>query len=253
MSSPRGRGLRPGSVVRAMGRLVVMIAIGFSIGLLFGLVTEEPELLSGHLRGESESVPLVQAETPLEEAALEDLSAPKTSVVSAGQGDQVAELKQGQTTSAVYTRASVSTRPLIDDAQRRAAQDLPEVAAAPNLPARPGAAAIKVSTVAAATNAPASARSARSAKSSHSATSARRRWAIQVGAFSDERAAKRLASTLEDRFPVAVLPAGSEGGRWRVRVQPLRGEDQARELAEQLKRDERLPTWVTPMEGRSGS
>jgi hypothetical protein len=62
-----------------------------------------------------------------------------------------------------------------------------------------------------------------------------------------------LASTLEDRFPVAVLPAGSEGGRWRVRVQPLRGEEQARKLAEELKRDERLPTWVTPMEGRFGS
>ena len=244
MSAPRGRGLRPGGVVRAMGRLVVMIAIGFSIGLLFGLATEEPELLSGHLRGESESVPLVQVETPLEEAALEDPSAPKSSVVSAGRGDQVAELKQGKSASAVYTTPSVSTRPQLDDARTKATQDLPEVAAAPNLPARPGAAAIKVSTVAAATNAPASARSA---------TSAQRRWAIQVGAFSDERAAKRLASTLEDRFPVAVLPAGSEGGRWRVRVQPLRGEDQARELAEQLKRDERLPTWVTPMEGRSGS
>jgi len=77
-------------------------------------------------------------------------------------------------------------------------------------------------------------------------------WSIQVGAFSDEGAADRLAEGLRARYPVEVLPASGEGGRWRVRVQPIRGETRAREMAEALKRDERLPTWVTPMEDRVG-
>ena len=64
MASPRGRGLRlrPGGVVRALGRLVALVGVGFALGLTFGLVTEEPELLARHLRGESESVDLEVAQ-----------------------------------------------------------------------------------------------------------------------------------------------------------------------------------------------
>ena len=51
MAAPRGRGLRPGGIVRAVVRLVLLVAVGFGVGLVFGLVTEEPELLAGHLRG----------------------------------------------------------------------------------------------------------------------------------------------------------------------------------------------------------
>ena len=79
-----------------------------------------------------------------------------------------------------------------------------------------------------------------------------RPWAIQVGAFSERRAARRLAEALRDEYPVEVLPARREGGRWRVRVQPIESEARARSLAETLKREEILPTWVTPMEGRAG-
>ena len=78
-------------------------------------------------------------------------------------------------------------------------------------------------------------------------------WSIQIGAFSDQVAAEQLAETLRDRYPVEVLHPGGEGGRFRVRVQPIDGERLAREIAEELKRDERLPTWVTPVEGASGS
>ena len=59
MAGARGRGLRPGGVVRALARLVVLVAVGFGVGLVFGVVLEEPELLAAHLVGESESVELV--------------------------------------------------------------------------------------------------------------------------------------------------------------------------------------------------
>jgi cell division protein FtsN len=80
-----------------------------------------------------------------------------------------------------------------------------------------------------------------------------RGWAIQVGAFADEAAAERLAAGLRDRYPVAVLPASGPGGRWRVRVQPIANEAEARSAADRLKRQDSLPTWVTRMEAGSGS
>ena len=62
MAASRGRGLRPGGVVRTLGRLCLLIGFGFAAGLLIGVLSEEPELLAGHLRGEGESVVLVQTE-----------------------------------------------------------------------------------------------------------------------------------------------------------------------------------------------
>ncbi|MGY8736313.1 MAG: SPOR domain-containing protein, partial [bacterium] len=85
------------------------------------------------------------------------------------------------------------------------------------------------------------------------ATRGDRRWSIQVGAFSEEASASRLAEGLRARYPVAILPGRKDGERWRVRIQPIEDEDRARAMADRLKRDEHLPTWVTPMEGRAGS
>lgn len=78
-----------------------------------------------------------------------------------------------------------------------------------------------------------------------------RLWTIQVGAFSDEEAAARLVVGLGAKgYPTRLLPSSDGSRRWRVRVQPIRGEAKAREIAGRLKRVERLPTWVLPMEGR---
>ena len=200
MAAPRGRGLRPGGVVRAMWRLLVLVAIGFSVGLLFGVVTEEPELLAGHLRGESQSVAL-------------DVT-PDRSV-----------LETRQTVSADELPAVASPRSV--------PQASPSVAVAPAVGSAGRATAVSDSVM--------------------QVTRAPSGWSIQVGAFSQQAAATRLAEGLRARYPVEVLPASGKAGRWRVRVQPIRSEARARQMAERLKRDERLPTWVTPMEGRSGS
>ena len=74
--------------------------------------------------------------------------------------------------------------------------------------------------------------------------SSARTWAIQVGAFSEEATARRLHRTLQDKdYPVAVVESTESSRGWRVRVQPIRGEDEARAVASRLKREERLPTW----------
>ncbi|MEM9177474.1 MAG: SPOR domain-containing protein [Myxococcota bacterium] len=226
--------------MRALGRLVLLVAIGFGVGLVFGLVTEEPELLARHLRGESEPVALREA--------------PGTA----------SSLPGGEADPAVYASAANGARPLIDDAERERTEGLPRVAA----PARPAskppgspppvAGSAQPPTRRASASPPAGTRVAAQATVPPSAraqavrsASEARPWAIQVGAFSEQGAAKRLADSLSGGYPVEVLPAKREGGRWRVRVQPIEGEGLARETADRLKREEGLPTWVTPMEGRS--
>ena len=59
MAGGRGRGaLGPGGLAGALVRLAFLVVTGFSVGLVFGLVTGEPELLARHLKGESEAVAL---------------------------------------------------------------------------------------------------------------------------------------------------------------------------------------------------
>lgn len=196
MAASRGRGFRPGGVVRTLGRLFLLIGFGFVAGLLIGVLSEEPELLAGHLRGESESVVLAATEvagTPAERASSEP-------AVEHAQVERkaVMEIRHEE----------------IPDAS------LPVVAA----------------------------RAAERPTDSKQGDL----WAIQVGAFADEASAMRLADELGAKgYPTELLAAGGDSPRWRVRVQPLRGEEKAKKLAIRLKRVEQLPTWVLPVEGRA--
>jgi cell division protein FtsN len=206
MSSGAGRGLRPGGVIRALGRLSLMIVFGFGAGLLIGVLSEEPELLAGHLRGESKAVQL----------------APESS--GATKSEREVALRNDEPGPTGEARENSPSK-----------QRLPSVAAP---------AAMR------ATEAPAGAPGLRAAPVSRMDRS--RPWAIQVGAFSDERAAQKLSQALDAKgYTTQILTAGSTAGRWRVRVQPISGEARAREMAAKLKRVERLPTWVLPMEGSS--
>ena len=223
MAASRGRGLRPGGVVRAFGRLLVLIAIGFGVGLLFGVVTEEPELLASHLRGESRSVALdsiasvpPEADGPAEESA------------------RIAETRESQQEAASEV-------------------DLPAVASASAVRAPSPTTASEAPTPRAGSGSVAAERRVADAAPASRKMRATDRWSIQVGAFSEQAAAAELADGLRSRFPVDVLPASGDSGRWRVRIQPIQSEEKAREMAEQLKQRDRLPTWVTPMEGHSGS
>ena len=46
------------STIFTVGRLLAFIGVGFAIGLVIGVVSEEPELLAGHLRGDTETIEL---------------------------------------------------------------------------------------------------------------------------------------------------------------------------------------------------
>ena len=233
MAGSQGRGLRPGGVLRALWRLIVLIVIGFGVGLLFGVVTEEPELLAGHLRGESQSVAL---DSVLPNSAQEN---PSQNVV-----ETVAR------TDATGGDAALKTRIASDQIEKEEANNLPAVAS-PRSPSSVSSPR-KSPAVGTGESIPV-ARQEAVPEAGTRAMRAQSRWSIQVGAFSDQAAAQRLAAGLRGRYPVDVLPASGKSGRWRVRIQPIRSEDQAREMAERLKQDDRLPTWVTQIEGRAGS
>jgi cell division septation protein DedD len=196
MTASRGRGLRPGGVVRALGRLSLLVGFGFVAGLLIGVLSEEPKLLAGHLRGEGEAIVL----TPGEVAEM-----PDGQVLSKPEVEQVI----------VERTAAMQTRP----------DETPD----PNLPVVAAEAPVRLAD-----------------------SQEDRPWAIQVGAFTDEDSAARLAEDLATKgYPTELLTASGRAQRWRVRVQPLSGEAKAKEVAARLKRVEQLPTWVLPMEGRA--
>jgi cell division septation protein DedD len=221
---------------------MLLVGVGFGAGLLIGVVAKEPELLLGHLRGEGESVSLVQER--LTDAADARPSAGETVMggtepsevgaivgsagAAGGDEDEWSPAGAGEAASGARTRAMRVAEEGAADA------GLPRVAAAP----RP------VDTPPARFDTPPARVDAAAAD----------RWAIQVGAFSDESVATGLAEGLVEKgYSAALVRAPGDDRRWRVRVQPVAGERRARELADRLKREERLPTWVIPMEAGSGS
>jgi len=242
----RGRGLRPGGIVRSAGRLVLLIGLGFGAGLVIGVLSEEPTLLAGHLRGESASVRLGgrggsgsangpasvasgagQTEAhdgpPTDRRRHEDAARDSTARADPGSPeDDAKELQQGRLA-------------LLEGREAGATEEWPppEVAAPPRDPP---------------TSQPAGLRKRAAAVPGAG------RWSIQVGAFSDSGSASGLAKTLRSKgYPVELIPATEESERWRVRVQPVEGQSRAKELAERLKREERLPTWLIPLEADAGS
>ncbi len=185
------------STIFTVGRLLAFIGAGFAIGLVIGVVSEEPELLAGHLRGDTETIEL--------DAAL----------AAQPDGDALVAAAAAVAESGAAEPAAAE---IAIPFEAESAGGLPDVAAGPF--------------------------TAASAEDGG--------WAIQVGAFGDERSAAQLADRLEGKgYPIEVLPAGAESNRWRVRVQPIAGETAARTTAERVEREERLPTWVIRLEGHS--
>ena len=72
------------------------------------------------------------------------------------------------------------------------------------------------------------------------------RFAVQVGAFSENENAERLAENLRKKGFDAYVSAGAKvtQPRWRVRVGPFPDRKEAERAAGRLKKNEKLPTWV---------
>lgn len=69
-------------------------------------------------------------------------------------------------------------------------------------------------------------------------------FAIQVGAFGSERAARELAGELGKRGYAAYLMDEGEGARFKVRVGPIGSRSEAEQISARLKQEQRLPAWI---------
>jgi DedD protein len=162
----------------AAAGLLLLIVVGFAVGIVAGMMWEEPNLLLAHLVGETQEVSWSEQ-------------------TGEGQAPQVA---------APPPRDARPADPQTRREQERAVEEeIREPTAAPLA-----------------------------------------RIAVQVGAFETSRAAESLADSLRAKgYPVYVSPGVAAGReRWRVRVGPLATREEAESTAAQLKKVEKLPTWI---------
>jgi cell division septation protein DedD len=206
----------------------VLIAGGFALGLVAGVVSEEPELVVGHLVGRSEEV----AWAPEGEAEFTLSSDEEIAPVELVEPLELAELSLGSEEILPEGVVYLEEADVIIDVPEPA---LPAVAAAP--PARrPGARPIDALPAAP----PASRAYDPPAPPAHAG------FAVQVGAFTDGSSAEDIRQKLRSKgYDSYVIPASEAGdGKWRVRVGPVATKAAAESLASRLKSEERLPTWV---------
>ncbi len=189
------------------------MVLGFALGVVGGLVMEEPDLLLDYLLGRTEQVAVgsepVAAAAP--DVAAEPPAAPDVAVPGAAGEDGPAAAADAPA-SAARPEAAAAAPPPVESA---AGEPLAGAAPEPPLPE---------------VAAPPPAGS----------------FAVQVGAFAEASAAEQLARRLRARgHPVYVAPStGSDTARWRVRVGPLATRSEAEDVAERLEREERVSTWV---------
>ena len=205
-----------GWLATALGALL-LVAVGFGVGLVAGTAYQEPELVAEHLAGHTIEVPLAQpAPAPVPEPD-PDVAAPPPPAVPAAE-------------------------PPAADMAERAEDPLPTPLGAGGLDKpRTARVAPAAPSLVPSAHAPASAPPARAgAKAAAKGTG----FAIQVGAFATESTAQQLASELERRgFRSYVTEVGT-GARFKVRVGPIGSRSEAEQLSGRLKSQHRLPTWI---------
>lgn len=208
-----GRGL-----VSVLLGTALLGVLGFGLGVVAGLVLEEPGLLLDYLTGRTTSA---RIEMPVETPPAPVAAAP-------------IELADEETAAAPATPPAVSAPPPELAAEPVESETAPAPVASPP----PVVAAAKPVEPPPTPEPPAPAHADQSG------------YSVQVGALADSASAEQLAAKLEKRgYAVYVKPSPEPGAnRWRVRVGPVATREEAQRLASQLER-EKLPTWVLA-EGR---
>jgi cell division septation protein DedD len=225
----------------------LLAALGFGLGIVAGLVLEEPGLLLDYVTGKTSSAPLDATRSANEFAAAErekeridavaraaarpaaEAAHPETPDVGAAPRESEAAASAKETPNGDTDSHGV-------EATEKAP---PHVAAAP--PSAPGPKPATSAAIAADRQAEADV----AKPLVPAAPPAGRGYSVQVGALADAASAEQLALKLRKRgFPVYVAPSAEPGSkRWRVRVGPVASREQADELATTLAR-EKFPTWI---------
>ena len=169
--------------VTLFGGLALIIA-GFSSGVLLGVMTEEPQLVTGHLAGRGESVPW----TIVEQDAVPEAETPRETVVAEA--------------APAIKHAPVPPAPVAPKSRRV----LPDVAAPPRSGFAIQVGAFSMSEAARAMIAKLE---AKGYKSYVAAGAAARdgRWRVRIGPFGTREAADRQAAVIkhEQQLPTWVL------------------------------------------------
>ncbi len=200
-----------------IGGGVALSVVGFTLGVLIGVLFEEPNLLIGHLAGDSEEVVLKPTGSP-EAAPIEaptdsQPDAPPVAPIEASEEKMVVK----NVAPPVTVKSSEKTEVALDVSGAAQSAMLPPVSAAV-----PDGAA------------------------SHAG-----KFVIQVGAFSNDAQAAAMAKQLHGSgYDAFVAPGTGGDARWRVRVGPFASREAAEKAAAKLKQQEKLPTWILTEEGK---
>lgn len=233
-----GRGLV--SVLIGTALLAVM---GFGLGIVAGLVLEEPRLLLDYVTGKTKPAPLEATRSANEFAAGErekERAAAALPAATPSPPEAVREESPAVDAAPREEDAVAATRH--GDAPIEV--DEPEVDAPPPVAAAPPSAPVPKAP-APATKPKADTEVSEAEPLVPAAPPSGRGFSVQVGALADAASAEQLAMKLRKRgFPVYVAPSAEPGSkRWRVRVGPVASREKADELAARLER-EKLPTWI---------
>jgi cell division septation protein DedD len=235
----RSRAAGPGGWLTTLGGGLLLVVVGFGVGLVAGAAFEDPALLMEHVLGRTAEVELPAA-GPLPRPA--DF------------GDEVFDPEAGEEMAAAPAAppaeepapAEPPARPPLG--ARRGAGDAPVAAAATEARApAPDRPAAEPPAPAVAAPPPARAAAAKPARPAAppAPTPARGGFAVQVGAFADQSGARKLVDDLRGHGYQAGF-VREAGGRapFKVRVGPVATREEAERLARKLKAEHHLPTWV---------
>jgi len=241
----RGRRREGRGLVSVLIGTALLAVLGFGLGIVAGLVLEQPGLLLDYVTGKTSPAPLDATRSANELAASEREKQraaeaapvavqPAAEAAHAGTPDVGAAPREFE---AAVEASRESAGNVAIDAEPPVSP--PRVAAAPpSAPTRKSASPTKASEQQ-------DADAADAEPLVPSASPAKRGYSVQVGALADAASAEQLARKLRERgYPVYVAPSAEPGSkRWRVRVGPVATREQADEVAAKLAR-EKLPTWV---------
>jgi len=222
-----------------LGGAVLLLAVGFAVGLLAGTVWEAPDLVMDYLAGRTTELPLAReisadpVEPPVEAPQRASQARPLGARAGSPELPSAGAAAEGSPVSAARPAPGPEPPPARSEARAPG----PEPPPARSEARAPGPE-------------PPPARS--EARAPRPEPPVQGGFAIQVGAFGDADSAARLAQKLRARGFSAHVHGGEGAGAagFRVRVGPVASREEATRLASKLKSDLQLPTWILSPDSR---